>query len=200
MRLFTLVQLSLFLLFASQSVCAQSKLTETKQSSVTGLALPDGSKQDKRLLSVSAAKAVLEMVSKKSGATIKNTEVLSLPPVTANNFNVELLKNHLQQNGWTITPVDGEPQYLWLEHNGKTVLVYFSNDKKQTNLYFGEASNTPVVQPVNTGNTQQSTQPVQQQTTQQEQTIPQQPVYSPAQPATNGYQFTSTNFDDGWTS
>lgn len=192
MRLVTLIQLSSFLLFVSQAVCAQSKLMETKQSTLTGLVLPEGSKQDKRLLYVSAAKAVLEMVSKKAGATINNTEVLSLPPVTANNFNMELLKNHLQQNGWTITPVNGEPQYLWLEQNGKTVLVYFSNDKKQTNLYFGETGNTPVIQPTTSGNAQQPTQ--------QEQIIPQQPVYSPAQPATTGYQFTSTNFDDGWTS
>lgn len=191
-----LTYLLLFSLLSSvvtfSSIVAQSKVIETKQSYVTGLTLPDGSKQDKRLLYVSAAKAVLEMVSIKRGVSIKNTEVLSLPPVTANNFNIELLKNHLQQNGWTITPVDGEPEYLWLEQNGKTVLVYLSNDKKQTNLYFGEASNTPVVQPMYTGNTQQ--------TTQQEQTLPQQPVYSPAHPAATGYQFTSTNFDDGWTS
>lgn len=201
MRLFTLIQLSIFLLFVSQAVCAQSKVMATKQSSITGLALPDGSKQDKRLLYVSAAKAVLEMVSIKRGATIKNTEVITLPPVTANNFNIELLKNNLQQSGWAMTPVDGEPQYLWLEQNGRNVLVYFSNEKKQTNLYFGEASNTPVVQPIYTGNTQQFTQPIQQQTTQQEQTTqPQQPVYSPAHPAATGYQFTSTNFDDGWTS
>lgn len=200
MNRFTFILLhSFLLLLVGKLVSAQSKVTEAKRSSVTGLVLPDGSKQDQRGLYVSAAKAVLEMVSKKSGTTINNTEVLSLPPVTANNFNIELLKNHLQQNGWTITPVDGEPQYLWLEQNGKTVLVYFSNDKKQTNLYFGEASNTPGVQTTTAGNTQQPAQPAQQ-TTQQEQAPPQQPVYSPAQPATTGYQFTSTNFDDGWTS
>ncbi len=178
------------------SVSAQPKITEANKSSLTGVVLPHGSKQDKRMLYVSAAKTVLEMVSKKTGTAIKNTEVFSLLPVAANSFTIESLKNNLQQNGWTITPVTNEPQYLWLEQNGKHVLAYLSNDRKQTNLYFGETGNAPGTQQPMYGNTQQPTQPSQQeQTTQQ-----QQPVNSPAQTVHTGFKFTTTNFDDGWTS
>ncbi|RXK62112.1 hypothetical protein ESA94_03610 [Lacibacter luteus] len=193
MRRYHFILLCTFLLMlAVNHTSAQSKVAEVKQSSLTGLALPGGSKQDKRFLSITAAKSVLEMVSKKAGTTIKTTEVLSLLPVAANNFNMQLLKNNLQQSGWNVTDVAGEPQYLWLQQNGKHVLLYLSNDKQQTNLYFGEVSNAPVTMQPTYGNTQQPTQTEQQQQPiQQEQTT---------QPANTGYHFTSTNFDDGWTS
>lgn len=190
---------SSLLLLVGKLVTAQSKVTETKQSAVTGLRLPNGSKQDKRGLHVSAAKMVLELVSKKKGATIKNTEVLSLAPADVNNFTIESLKTNLKQNGWTITAVEGEPQYLWLGQNGKTVLAYIANEKKATNLYFGETSSPSISSGSPNNNTPPKITSPQEQPTQQDQII-QQPIHAPAQLAQNGYQYMSTNFDDGWVS
>ncbi|HEX4959161.1 MAG TPA: hypothetical protein VFV46_13345 [Lacibacter sp.] len=164
------------------------------------MTLPDGSKQDKRGLYVSAAKMVLELVSKKNGATIKNTEVLSLAPAAVNNFTIESLKTNLKQNGWTITPVAGEPQYLWIEQNGKTVLAYIANEKKETNLYFGETSSPLISSGSPNNNTPPITTCPQEQPTQQDQVIQQQPIHSPAPSVQNGYQYMSSNFDDGWIS
>lgn len=195
---------------------------EVKQSTVTGLALPDGSKQDKRMLSVGGAKLLLEMVSKKAGVTLKNTEVLYLLPVNINNFTNETLKTQMQQLGWNVHPVDGEPEYLWLEQNGRYVLSYYLTGKKETNLYFADANQAPGNLVTGVGTMQQQTDPVTQTTNTQEQTNTQQTTTQetttqqttiqqtePEQQTTTtqqntfinpGYAFTTTNFDDGWNS
>ncbi|RXK62113.1 hypothetical protein ESA94_03615 [Lacibacter luteus] len=188
---------------------AQAKLTEVKQSTVTGLALPDGSKQDKRMLSIGGAKLLLEMVSKKAGVTLKNTEVLYLLPVNINNFTNETLKTQMQQLGWNIHLVDGEPEYLWLEQNGRFVLAYYLTNKKETNLYFADANQAPGNIVMGGGTIQQQPEPVnqtinpQEQTTTQQQTFPEQQQTVTIQQTNNvnsGYAFNTTNFDDGWTS
>ncbi len=204
----------LMVLLTGKFIAAQSKLVDTKQSAVTGLSLPEGSKQDKRFLSVSAAKMLLELISKKAGATIKTTEVLYLSLTNAGGFTMETLKTTLQQSGWSIRPVDEDPEYVWLDQNGKTVLAYLSTTKKEINLYFGETAGSPAVQPQGETTQQQTTQQqqttttqdqttTQEQTTQQQQTTQQdqqQVTQVPTTPVKSGYAFNISNFDDGWTS
>jgi hypothetical protein len=200
---------------AGNTILAQSKLTDAKQSALTGLSLPEGSKLDKRMMSVAGAKLLLEMVSKKAGVALKNTEVLYLLPEAVNHFNNESFKTQMQQLGWNVLPVEGEPEYYWLEQNGRYILAYYLASKKETNIYFADASQAPANIVSNNGNMQPAVDPVNQQgtiqqtTTQetstqqtQQQTDPQQQttVNNIAPAANNGYAFTTTNFDDGWNS
>jgi hypothetical protein len=101
--------------------------------------------------------------------------------------------------------VDGEKDYYWLQQNNRQVLSRFSAGKKGMDLYFGEAEkavtnipSTPPVVTVNTENTNSipvnNTPPVAIQNT-----AP--PVSNDVPPVSaTGFTFTSTNFDDGWSS
>jgi hypothetical protein len=83
------------------------------------------------------------MESKKAGTTIKNIEILYLPSVAACGFTADSLVNQLTVLGWSITPVEGDNKYVWLQKDNRSVLTYLSTDKKQTDLYFGEANTPP---------------------------------------------------------
>ncbi|MDZ7650958.1 MAG: hypothetical protein U5K54_29600 [Cytophagales bacterium] len=67
----------LFLLCALVTVAqAQKKLIPVTKSALTGIGLPNGSKQDSRILSVAAAATLLEMEINKTDTKVQNTEVL----------------------------------------------------------------------------------------------------------------------------
>jgi hypothetical protein len=180
---------------------AQKNVIPVSGSAITGISLPAESKQDKRMIFVSATKILLEMVSKKQGAGISKVELLYLPAT----YTLDSLKTTLQNANWTIAAVDGEKDYYWLQQNNRQVLSRFSAEKKGMDLYFGEAeqavtnitSTTPVVT-VNTENTNtipvNNTPPVEIQNT-----APPVPNDVPLVSAT-GFTFTTTNFDDGWIS
>lgn len=201
--MFTVIKktaLLLIILFATLHAYAQPKLTAVTQSELTGVTLPNGTKQDKRALYVSAAKILLESVAKKHSTTLKNTEVLYLQPQNGTVLTATGVKPILEEKGWKILPVQDEPDYLWLEQNGKHVLTYIAATKKQTNVYFAEVNKTPVI---NAGSvTTQSAEPVVQQIPAQQ---PQAKQEAPAAQTnnittSNSFTYTNTNFDDGWTS
>ena len=114
---------------------AQKKVIPVSQSALTGVVLPAGSKQDKRMLSEGAAKILLEIESKKANTGVKNTEVLYLPSLTASGFNSDSLVNQLSGLGWEIIPIEGDDKYVWLQKNGLYIIAYFSMEKKETQLY-----------------------------------------------------------------
>jgi len=122
---------------------AQKKVIPVTQSVLTGVLLPNGSTQDKRFLIELSAKILLEMESKKSSAGVKTTEVLSLPASAV--FNTDSLSNQLIALGWMIIPVATDKKYFWLQKDSRFVLTYFSIDKKETALYFGETETPPVI-------------------------------------------------------
>lgn len=122
---------------------AQKKVTAVSHSALTGVMLPQGSKQDKRFLMELTAKTTLEIESKKAKITIKATEVLYLPAVVVSGFNADSLVNQLTALGWNIIPVDTDDKYVWLQKDNRSVIAYFSMDKKETQLYFGEAGSQP---------------------------------------------------------
>jgi hypothetical protein len=198
-----------FLLYISFAFIAfsfgQKKVLPATQSTITGIRLPNGSKNDSRSLSISVAKMLLEMESKKAAATLSATEVLTLPAVSSSGFNADSLVKNLTNLGWNITPNDKDKKYAWLQKDNRFVIAYFAEGKKETSLYFAESLiipnlNTQVSNPTNT-------QPV---TIQNDQ--PQQPVNTPVlnnersqdQPGRQaipftGFAFSTINFDDGWT-
>lgn len=189
--------LMLAFITAVKIAAAQTKLTLQNHSALTGIALPNGSKQDKRLLFVSAAKMVLEPVAKKCSTTLNNTEVLYLATLNGTKLNAAALTPTLNEKGWKVTPVDNETEYFWLEQNGKYILAYITSTKKETNVYFAEANNVPVSMGANT--VQQGAAPTTtQQVLQPQQAEPQ--IVSEPLTTSDGFTFTSTNFDDGWTS
>lgn len=120
---------------------AQKKVVPVSQSGFTGIALPAGSKQDKRFLSETSAKLLLEMESKKTGMAISDIEVLYLPPVVAGGYNDDSLITALSAIGWNITPAGSDDKYVWLQKDGKSIMAYYEkSSKKETQLYFGTAA------------------------------------------------------------
>ena len=202
------------MLFANAE--AQKKLVPVTQSPLTGLSLPAGSKQDGRFLSEIAGKALLEMEAKKVSTSVGSIELLTLPAVSVSGFNADSLAGQLSALGWSITPVESDNKYAWLQKDSRHLIVYFSMDKKSTELYFGELTAAPAIV-VNTNNSQVNQNTDVQQTVQQ--TDPQQQVQSTGNENTiavnnaqaanqdintpvsqQGFTFSTTNFDDGWTS
>jgi hypothetical protein len=197
----------IFILFASGFISfAQKKLIPVTQSPLTGINLPNGSKRDSRILSVVGAKMLLEIESKKANVTLSATEVLVLPPVTAGGFNADSLVGKFTEMGWTISVIEGDNKYAWLQKDSRNLIMYFSMDAKETGLYFGEAASAPIQN--GQGNNTVTTPPVTTENNQPQQT-PNPPVQNnqvdviqqPSQAIQNtGFAFTTTNFDDGWTS
>ena len=122
---------------------AQKKLVPVQQSTLTGIGLPTGSKQDSRMLSVAGAKMLLEMESKKKNAAVSSPEVLVLPPVTAGGFNADSLVKYLSDLGWVISVVEEDNKYAWLQKDGRSVIMYFSMNAKEIGLYFAETNLPP---------------------------------------------------------
>jgi hypothetical protein len=127
------------------SLSAQKKVIPVTQSALTGIALPTGSKQDKRLLSEVTAQILLETESKKANTGIKNTEVLYLPSLSSSGFNADSLVNLLSAAGWEVIPIESDDKYVWLRRNGQYIIAYFFMAKKDTQLYFAESISTPVL-------------------------------------------------------
>jgi hypothetical protein len=136
--------LILLLCVSGTITIAQKKLVPVNQSLLTGISLPTGSKKDNRMLSVSGAKLLLEMESKKANVVLSATEVLVLPPVTTSGFDADSLIGKFTEIGWIISGIEGDSKYAWLQKDSRNLIVYFSMDAKETALYFGEASPAPI--------------------------------------------------------
>ena len=184
---------------------AQKKLVPVTQSTVTGIALPEGAKNDGRGLSVLAGKFLLEAEAKKTGTSIKAVEILYLPSVAASGFTYDSLSQQLSALGWTVSGNGSEAKYMWFKKDDRSLLAYFSPEENISNLYFAETTtastlpgnnNTTVVDPQNTGNIQQ---PLPDNNNVQAVQI-NNDVHAPVAFQQNGFTFSTTNFDNGWTS
>ncbi len=113
---------------------AQKNMIPVTQSALTGITLPVGSLQDKRMLSVSAANSLLDMESKKSGRTVSTTEVLLVP--SASGFDAAKLARALSDLGWIVSVNDDDQKYAWLQKGSQFVIMYFSKNAKESSLYF----------------------------------------------------------------
>ncbi|MGZ8536895.1 MAG: hypothetical protein ACXWV9_01470 [Flavisolibacter sp.] len=135
--------ISSFILFIALHTSAQKNVRQVSQSILTGVTLPQGSKQDKRFLVELSAKTLLESESKKVNARLKITEVFYLPSVSVSGFNADSLVNQLTNLGWNIIPLESDDKYVWLQKDNRSIITYFLMNEKQTELYFGEAE-TPL--------------------------------------------------------
>ncbi len=203
---------AILLLLAITNASAQKKLVAVTQSALTGIALPEGSKHDGRFLMELSGKTLLELETKKVNTTVTKTEILYLPSTA----NPEEMVDRFTTAGWNIISVDGDDKFVWLQKDNRYVITYFSLGKKQHELYFGEVGNVPAITvAANTSNQQQQPNAQQHTDTQQPQqnnTQHQTETQQPQQPnqqqllqnnngtPQTGFAFSTTNFDDGWTS
>ena len=202
--------IKIFILFvicflSLQNIHAQ-KVTPVTKSPLTGINLPAGSKSDKRMLSVGGAQLLLNMEAKKTGAILKNTEVLYLPVTADNTYTIDIFTAAAKDAGWEISAAAGEKEYYWLQQNGRYILMCFDVRKKEIDIYFAESNQAPggsnTTTQVQNDVPQQNNSGTQQPTnnTQPEQQAQNQPQENPVTPAiSTGFKFSTTNFDDGWT-
>lgn len=102
--------LIIILLFSS-TLIAQKKLIPVNASSLTGIPLPEGTKQDSRRLVIATVKVLLESESKKSNNTIGETEVLVLPSGKKSGYTADSLLQSLTRQGWQVFPLETDKKY-----------------------------------------------------------------------------------------
>lgn len=183
---------------------AQKKLVSVSVSELTGITLPEGSLQDKRMLSVSAANMLLGMESKKTNRSTTKTEVFLLPAASSTGIDQEVLIQKLSVLGWKVS-VNDDKQYAWLQKGNQDILMYFSTISKESNLYFSKASGIAVRSSEENRNNTQLTQAGEPQIQNTVNTSVKTAQIEPVEPAYQqvsniSFAFTTTNFNDGWTS
>ncbi|MBW7839159.1 MAG: hypothetical protein H3C36_05905 [Chitinophagaceae bacterium] len=178
---------------------SQKKVIPVDTSQLTGITLPPHSTQDKRMLSVLAARKLLQLESKKSNVEIGEVEVFTLPDTNTSGYSSDELVEGIEENGWQIKPSDIDNRYAWLQKENNLVLAFFETGKKSTSLYFGQAKNPTAFSDPSTTVGMMSTQ--------NNETIPETIIRSPEEsntspmiPAQTGFTFHTTNWDDGWVS
>lgn len=181
------------LITATTTSFAQKKLIPVTQSALTGITVPAGTMQDKRMLSVAAANTLMNMESKKTSMEVSTTEVLVVPVAATSGFDERKLAKELSDRGWNISINQDDKKYAWLHKGNQAILMYFSSDPKEISLFFALGGKSPQkLQPnsasANTENRQE------QQTIESVKNKP--VVFSDSK--VNGFTFTTSNFDDGW--
>ena len=140
-----IILLAVFVI-SEANLFAQKKLVPVTQSTLTGIALPTGSKKDTRILSVAAAEMLLEMQTNKSNTKLSATEVLVLPAQSPVGFNNDSLVKRLSELGWKMNVIAEDKKYAWLQKGTRYVISYFSMDARETALYLAEATSNPMQQ------------------------------------------------------
>jgi hypothetical protein len=202
--------LIILLIFISTSALPQKNVTDVTKSDLTGIGLPAGSKQDKRILSTASAKSLLDMKAKEIGTQCTGSaEVFYLPPGIDEKQSA-LIKKILAQEGYGISEVQGDIKYSVIIKGNKSLLVYLDDTKTGADLYISTITTVPVssVQPVSNpappppvnakaSNVPASSPPA---TVAATQAVPEtvKPTVKEPSSTSGGFRFTSTNFDDGW--
>ena len=135
---------------------AQKNLVVATQTQMLGIPLPEGSKQDKRLLAVAAAGSFLSMSTEYKNIEITPVEVYSIP--AALGFSIEVVRSQLSANGYSVKFDNGDNKLHWFSRNTKNWLVYLSQEADGTNLYIGEGNVSNIIvdnpsQPIYVANT-----------------------------------------------
>jgi len=203
------------------TLMAQKNMIPATRISALNITLPKGSKQDKRFLSTVAAGALLETEVNDPNIYLSGVEVYVLPPASQSGFDEEFLVSTLEKSGFEILPTDDD-RVAWLVKEQAAYLIYFSMDKSETSFYIGKSNivpkttqatpaqyTTPTVAQQSTPAHIPSLPPVQSSTkapvsdhastqsstSNQTQTVQKTPTIS-----ISGFQFTTSSFDDGWSS
>jgi len=204
------ISVFVYLMFLTTLGQAQSKVTPTTRSELSGIELPTGSKQDKRILATASAKTLLDMIAEDNQMILEESvEVFTLIGV-AGSGTVDQTKLAAQKAGWQLTPLTGQTKYWLLKKSTTTLLMYLESTKKDTQLYLSSVKSVntqpetaiPPAISENTSATQinnQTNNSVAVIAAQKEKTE-QKVVTVPAPASTSGFTFTTINFDDGWVS
>ncbi len=198
---------STFLLLVSTlPAISQSKLVPVSQSELTGCELPDGSKQDKRILSTAAAKTLLQMKAEENAMTLgEEIEVFSLV-ISTDKQTEDQVKLAVQKAGWSITPFGAESMYTLLMNNGRTIMMYLESLKKETALYLMPVVSVqppleaPTIGTQITPSTQTQVDVAPERPTIDTLVVEVQPKQIVLETNNNEFTFNTINFDDGWTS
>lgn len=187
---------------------SQAKLVPVSKSELTGIELPAGAKQDKRILATAAAETLLEMTAEENATKLEGqAEVFTMPPSLQ-----EQLRAAAQKAGWEIQPYTTDAKYALLKNKDRIILMYLDSNKKETSLYLMPVASIPqeavavteAVPPVQVDPQTQSQPAVQSPPQVQPQAAAAPVVVNTAQQGnttpTSGFTFTTTNFDDGWVS
>lgn len=202
-----LLCLLLLVSIATQAI-SQSKLVPVSKSELTGIELPAGAKQDKRILSTAAAETLLEMTAEENATKLEGqAEVFTIPPSLQ-----EQVRAAAQKAGWEIQPYTTDAAYSLLKNNGRILLMYLESNKKETSLYIMPVASIPqeavvvtqAAPPVQAAPQEQTQPAVQSQSQVQPQAAVAPVVVTTAQQVSttpsSTFTFTTTNFDDGWVS
>jgi hypothetical protein len=195
----------IFFLLLTIPAFSQSKVTPASRSELSGIELPAGSKQDKRMLATAAAKTLLDMIANENEFTLEESVEVYTLMGTVGSRTEEEIKLAVQKAGWNLATLSGQPKY-WLLNKGTTsLLMYLESTKRDTQLYLSSIKAKVIAAPLAT--TQDSpSQKVMEQPINSVQVNPPKkesvekvkPI--PTLPAPSGYTFTTITFDDGWVS
>jgi hypothetical protein len=206
--------LTILLLFISAAAFSQKNVTDATKSELTGISLPAGSKQDKRILSTASAKALLDITAKEIGRECSGSaEVIYLPIDNEEKQSVRV-KKLLTQEGYNITEVAVDIKYSVISLGDKNLLIFIEDTKTGADMYISAltvlpvavappASNVSAHQTVETKTTNIPPSSVAATGTAAQATQePPKPFTKelPSPASLGGFKFTATNFDDGWTS
>lgn len=189
-----------FLVLFTIPAFSQSKVTPASHSELSGIELPAGSKQDKRILATAAAKTLLDLIAEENKLVLEDgVEVFTIG--TIGSASVEEIKLSAQKAGWQLTSLSGNPKYWLLSKGIASLLMYLEANQRDTQLYLATVKNnvTATTPPVISPNTNAQNEVVPVSPTKKESV--EQKVVAPRQEAPpSGYTFTTINFDDGWVS
>jgi hypothetical protein len=135
----------LLMVLISLPLAAQKKVVPATSSVITGIRLPSGTLQDKRLFSVATADVFLETETKNFGVEVSSAEVFKLSPEAEfKTLNEEVIKSFIQSE-WKIIPFTNNTEYSWLVKGSQYVIVYLSGNSKSRDMYFGLADGVPAL-------------------------------------------------------
>lgn len=211
-------------------VLAQKNVIPANQITVLNLKLPEGSKQDKRFLSTVAAASLLETEVNDPNVSLSEVEVYTLPPTPQSGFDAEVLVAELEKSAFEILPTDddriawlvkGQTAYLIYFSMDKTETNFYLGKSNivpkptQSQQVQQGAPTSPqptvlaYIPPLPPSRSSTSPPINQQSATPNPPASSQSPAQnppsnssapkSPVAPFT-GFQFTTSNFDDGWIS
>lgn len=191
MRLVFLLISSFIVLVSS----AQKNVVPATHSTLANIPMPMGSKLDNRILYRAAAKTTMDLEAADSNWILTDNYEVFLLPVNNDNNISDTIITALENNGWNLQVNESNNKWGVASKGGRKLMIYFQAAKKESWLYMAEIGAGNAVKPATTTGTNNA--PVV-----QPKPTPA-PLPQPAAPAAKvpagGFQFHTTNFDDGWT-
>ncbi|RPA70398.1 hypothetical protein EF405_03770 [Cyclobacteriaceae bacterium YHN15] len=140
--LFSLIWICLI----ASSAIAQKNVVPTTSIQALNLKLPQGSKQDKRFLSIAAATSFMEAEVSDPNVKLSETEVYILPSKAESAFVTDSLVLLLEASGFQINPLEND-HFAWVSKEGVSYFTFLSVEEKATNLYLAKSNRPPDSRP-----------------------------------------------------